>query len=91
VYEDEDHDCGKPGMGLVSQEEGTREYVRKKGSKAYAYLPSELVLLDHAGYNVENEGIDVQAGRREEACICPGNARTQHVFLRNKHVMSHES
>ena len=50
-------------MGLVSQEEGTREYVRKKGSEAYAYIPSDLVLLDHDGYSVENEGIDVQAGR----------------------------
>jgi hypothetical protein len=85
VYEDEQHDCGKPGMGLVSQEEGTGEYVRKNGSEAYAYLPPELVLLEHHdGYSVENEGIDVQAGRREEACIClymPSNARTQHVFL----------
>jgi hypothetical protein len=70
-------------MGLVSQEEGTREYVRKNGSEAYAYLPPELVLLEHHdGYSVENEGIDVQAGRREEACICPSNARTQHVFFR---------
>lgn len=83
MYEDEQHDCGKPGMGLVSQEEGTREYVRKNGSEAYAYLPPELVLLEHHdGYSVENEGIDVQAGRREEACICPSNARTQHVFFR---------
>lgn len=50
MYEDEQHDCGKPGTGLVSQGEGTRKYVRKKGSKAYAYLPSELVLLDHDGW-----------------------------------------
>ena len=82
MYEDEHHDCGKSGNGLVSQEDGTQEYVRKKGSDAYAYLPSELVLLDHDGYSVENEGIDVQARRWEEACICPSNARTQHVFFR---------
>lgn len=55
------------GWWLVSQEEGTREYVRQNGSEAYEYLPSELVLLDpHDGYSVENEGIDVQAGRRED-------------------------
>lgn len=67
MYKDEQHNCGKPGTGLVWQEEGTREYVRKKGSEAYAYLASELVLLDHDGYSVENEGIDVQVRRREEA------------------------
>jgi hypothetical protein len=51
-------------MGSVSQEEGTREYVRKNGSETYEYLPPELVLLEHhGGYSVENEGIDVQAGR----------------------------
>ena len=30
----------------------TREYVRKKGGDAYAYLASELVLLDHERYRV---------------------------------------
>ena len=82
MYEDEQHDCDKPGTGLVSQEEGTREYVRKNGSEAYAYLPSELVLLEpHEGYSVENEGYRCTGGAERMACICPSNARTQHVFF----------
>ena len=70
---------GRPGT--------RREYVRKDGGEAYAYVSSYLVLLEHGGHSVRGEGIDGQATRVEEACICE-SARIQHVFwVPNRHVM----
>ena len=46
---------GRPGT--------RREYVRKDGGEAYAYVSSYLVLLEHGGHSVKGEGIDGQATR----------------------------
>ena len=68
MYEDEQYECGKPRMGLVSQEgRGSKLYIRKNGSKAYAHLPSELPPSDHD--DVKIEGIDVQGGGRRPVYV----------------------
>lgn len=53
--------AAKLGWGWCRKTTRRGMYVRKKGSDAYAYLSSKLVLLDHEGYSVKSEGIDGQA------------------------------
>lgn len=65
MYEDEQHNCRKAdGVGVGKPLAGTRrEYVRKDGGEAYAYVSSYLVLLEHGCHSVKGEGIDGQATR----------------------------